>query len=103
MLEELRKGWGRFWAQSWWRKGPILGGNALIAIIIGIAVASGGGGDETVVLEAAHEPTRTVTAGSSRAVRPSPLTAAYPRRTIAAAESELAGTVPVSQLRHLMR
>ena len=52
--------WRRFWALSWWWKGPILGGTAFITLIIGLAVASGGGGYETGVLEATQEPTPTV-------------------------------------------
>ena len=46
MLEEVRKAWPRFWALSWWWKGPTLGVSAFIVLIVGIAVASGGGDND---------------------------------------------------------
>lgn len=73
MIQQYRDGWRRFWALSWWWKGPILGGTAFITLIVGLAVASGGDGDDTEVLEATREPTPTVTAVTPTTV-PSPTT-----------------------------
>lgn len=57
MLEETRKGWQRFWALSWWWKGPALGVTAFIVLIVGIVVASGGSDNDTE----GREPTPTAT------------------------------------------
>ena len=57
MLQEYRKGWQRFWALSWWWKGPILCFTAFIVLIVGIAVASGGTENDTE----GQEPTPTAT------------------------------------------
>lgn len=40
-LGELQRGWQRFWGLSWWWKGPIIAGVAVIVVIIIAAVASG--------------------------------------------------------------
>ena len=45
MIKRYTDGWRRFWALSWWWKGPILGVTAFTVLIVGIAVASGDGGD----------------------------------------------------------
>jgi hypothetical protein len=66
MLEEVRKGWQRLWALSWWWKGPTLGVTALIVLIGGIAVASGGGDNDTE----GREPATTVTPTSIPTVIP---------------------------------
>ena len=48
----------RFWALSWWWKGPILGVVAFVTLSIGAAVAGGGDSGKQAVLE---EPTTTAT------------------------------------------
>ena len=72
MLEEIRKGWQRFWALSWWWKGPILGVTAFIVLLVGIAVA-GSGDNDTVVLEATQVPSPTP-ATATPTPKPSPAT-----------------------------
>ncbi len=57
MLEGVRKAWQRFWALSWWWKGPTLGVTAFIVLIVGIVVTSGGGDSDTE----GREPTPTAT------------------------------------------
>jgi len=47
VIQRYSDGWRRFWALSWWWKGPILGVTAFIVLIVGIAVASGGGDNDT--------------------------------------------------------
>ncbi len=59
MVEEVRKGWQRFWALSWWWKGPTLGVTAFIVLIVGIVVASGGGDNDTEGRERATTVTPT--------------------------------------------
>ncbi len=66
MLEEVRKVWQRFWALSWWWKGPTLGATAFIVLIIGIAVASGGSDNDAE----GGEPATTVTPTSIPSVIP---------------------------------
>ena len=83
MLEEFRKGWQRFWALSWWWKGPILGVTAFIVLFVGIALASSGDND-TVVLEATQVPSPTPeTATATPTAKPSPT----PAPTVLAATS----------------
>jgi hypothetical protein len=80
----LRNAYQRFWALSWWWKGSILGAVlaviALLAVIMGVVVASGDGGD-SLVLEATQEPTFMTTAAtptSTQAPTPIPTPTATP-------------------------
>lgn len=77
MLEEARKGWQRFWALSWWWKGPTLGVTAFIVLIVGIAVASGGGDNDTE----GRGPATTVTPTSNPSVIPTEILTPEPTPT----------------------
>lgn len=76
MIQQYRDGWRRFWALSWWWKGPVLGGTAFITLIIALAC---GGGEE-----AQSTPTLTATE--------SPETAAPTKRTVVPGRTELPPT-----------
>ena len=83
MLEEVRKGWQRFWALSWWWKGSTLGATAFIVLIVGIAVASGGGDNDTEGREPATDgvPATTVTPTSIPGVIPTEIPTPEPTQT----------------------
>ncbi len=48
VIQRYTDGWRRFWALSWWWKGSVLGGIALLTLVLGVA-CGGGGNDEDVV------------------------------------------------------
>ena len=80
MLEEFRKAWPRFWALSWWWKGPTLGVTAFIVLIVGIAVASGCGDSDMEGREPIPTAT-TVTPTSSPSVMPTEIPTPEPTPT----------------------
>ncbi len=82
MIEELRKGWHRFWALSWWWKVPILGIVAFLTLGIGLAAAGLGDDDgQTAVGEATQSLTATVTLTATSVASPTETPAATPSPT----------------------
>ena len=90
MLEEVRKAWQRFWSLSWWWKGPTLGVTAFIVLIVGIAVASGGGDKDTE----GGEPATTATPTSIPGVIPTDNSTPEPTSTASPTPDSTPSTEP---------
>ncbi len=60
LVEKLRQLWERFWALSWWWKGPAVGTVWLLGLLAAVAVVVASGGDnDTGVSGVVEAPTPT--------------------------------------------
>lgn len=98
MIRHVFDAWHRFWALSWWWKGPTLAVIPLISLTIGLGLFVAAGGDsDTTVLEVTLKPSPTSTGAEPS---PTAATSLVPTTTSEAPQAVTSETAPLPEPTH---